>query len=45
MRRFLSFRRMESAMLGLILFFLLAVPCVQAETRTLSRDTKLHPQG
>ncbi len=45
MRRFLSFRRMMSAMLGLILSFWLIVPCVQAETKTLPRDTKLHPQG
>lgn len=45
MRRFLPFRRMTSVMLGLVLSLLFVVPCVQAETKTLSKDTKLHPQG
>ncbi|SCM78715.1 conserved exported hypothetical protein [uncultured Sporomusa sp.] len=45
MRHFFSFRRVMSAMLGVVLAVLLVVPCVQAETRTLPKDTKLHPQG
>lgn len=45
MRRFFSFRRVMRAMLGVVLSVLLLVPSVQAETGTLPKDTKLHPQG
>lgn len=45
MMRFLSFRRMASGLLGALLFLILIMPGVQAETTTLAKDTKLHPQG
>jgi hypothetical protein len=45
MRRFISLRRMVCAMLGLVLSFLLVIPSVQAETKILPKDTKLHAQG
>ena len=44
MRRVL-WQRAASAMLGMTIGFLLAVPAVQAETKTLERNTKLYPQG
>jgi hypothetical protein len=44
MRCFLFFRHMTSAMLGLVLSFLLVIPSVQAEMKILPKDTKLHPQ-
>lgn len=40
-----GFRRMACTVFGVVLSLLLLVPCVQAETRTLPKDTKLHPQG
>jgi hypothetical protein len=45
MRRFPFFRCMAGVILGLVLSLVLAVPGVQAETKVLSKDTKLHPQG
>lgn len=38
-------KRMAYAILGLIVSLWLIIPCAQAETKTLQRDTKLHPQG
>ncbi|BBB91519.1 MAG TPA: hypothetical protein PKA28_13960 [Methylomusa anaerophila] len=45
MQRCVSLRRMAGVLLGLVLYFLLTVPWVQAATRTLPKDAKLHPQG
>ena len=45
MRRIISFRHMTTVLLSLVLSVVLLVPCVQAETKTLPQDTKLHPQG
>lgn len=45
MWRLFAGKRLVYAIVGLVVSLWLIVPCVQAETKTLTKDTKLHPQG